>query len=82
MEKTQILEFITNQLIFTKQNDLDEIAKFQAQIAEGKSIRQAMEWGQEVVMHEIRSGFIARIERAIGNEIGRASCRERVSSPV
>ena len=43
------------------------IAEFQAQIADGKSIRQAMEWGGDVVRHEIRLGFILRIERAVAN---------------
>jgi len=43
------------------------IAEFQAQIAAGRWIRQAIEWGGDVVRHEIRLEFILRIERAVAN---------------
>jgi len=79
MLKTDIINFINVQLEFTKKDDIDKIGRFQSQIAEGRSIRQAIEWGQEVVMHEISLGIVSRIERAQANGTGLIEMLEGVA---
>ena len=63
----QALEFVTHQMEYTRERTLGKITQFQAQIAEGKSIQQAITWGSEVVEAEITHGFILRIERGVEN---------------
>ena len=67
MEKLTTIETIAKYMEFMAASNRAEIAKFQAEIAEGRSIRQAVEWAETVIMAEITLGFLARIERATTN---------------
>lgn len=67
MDKQQVPEFLNSQLTFIKENNLKELAKVHNQIEEGRSLRQVIEWGGNVVIAEVTLGFIARIERAVEN---------------